>query len=136
MPKRVEIGDEIILKGKVKDDAKVFSVNFVPEYPMNVIYHFKTNFITNNVTHNFKTAGEWNEELVEGNTWIAGPGKEFVLTFFFDDNSILVYTDDENRHHQYKFDYQFDIGDIHSLEVWGDLDFISEIIFRYKKESQ
>lgn len=90
MPKPVQIGDEIIVKGKIKDDAKVFSVNFVPEYPMNIIYHFKTNFVANNVVQNYKTAGKWNDELTEENTWIVGPGEEFVLTFFFDDNKILV----------------------------------------------
>lgn len=60
-------------------------------------------------------------------------GQEFVLTFHFDDSEILVYSDDENRCFQYRFAYKFDIGDIKSVQVWDDVDYIKEIIFRYKK---
>lgn len=135
LPKPAKIGDVIILKGKIKDDAKVFSVNFLPEYPLNVIYHFKTNFVSNNVTHNYKTVGKWNDEIIETNSWIPGPGHEFTLYFQFHDNEFLVYSGDENRGHQYRFAYQFDIGDIYSVQVWDDLDYISEVIFRYGKET-
>lgn len=27
------------------------------------------------MTHNFKTVGNWNDEIIDENTWIQGPGK-------------------------------------------------------------
>lgn len=55
-----------------------FSINFTLECcqnPLNIAYHFKTNFFENTVTHNFKAVGNWNDEIVDENTWIQGPGK-------------------------------------------------------------
>lgn len=75
-------------------------------------------------------------KLLKENQWIPGPGHEFTLTFFFDDNDFLVYTNDDNRNYHYKFGYQFDIGDIHSIQVWDDVEYINEITFRYKKETE
>lgn len=55
-----------------------FSVNFCLETnpnPTYIAYHFKTIFETNIVVQNFKTAGEWSEEIIEENTWYNVPGK-------------------------------------------------------------
>lgn len=55
-----------------------FSVNFTLECcpsPLNIAYHFKTNFKDNTVVHNYKTVGDWNQEIIEENTWIQGPGE-------------------------------------------------------------
>lgn len=57
-----------------------------------------------------------------------------MLTFHFDDNEILVYSDDEDRCFQYKFGQKFDIGDIKAVQVWDDIDYVEEIIFRYRKK--
>lgn len=59
-------------------------------------------------------------------------GQDFVLTFHFDDSEIFVYSDDEDRCFLYTFGYKFDIGDIKSVQVWDDVDYVKEIIFRYK----
>lgn len=40
---------------------------------MFVAYHFKTIFEENRVVHNYKT-GSWQDEMVEDNNWIEGPG--------------------------------------------------------------
>lgn len=77
--------------------------------------------------------GNWNDEIVEKNSWIQGPGQEFVLTFFFSDDEIVVYTNDVGRGFQYKYSNKFNIDDIRSVEVWGDVEYVNEIIFRYKK---
>lgn len=135
LPKQTQIGDEIILKGKIKDNAQAFSVNFVLSCcpnPNNIAYHLKMDFVGNRVTQNYKTIGIWNEERVNENTWIRS-GQEFVLTFHFDDSEILVYSGDENRCYLYKFDYKFDIGDIMSVQLWDDVDCVNEIIFRYRQ---
>lgn len=135
LPKPTKIGDEIILKGKIGDNAKGFSVNFTMDCGENIAYHFHTNFIDNTVQQNYKAAGQWHKPAIsEDNTWTDGPGREFVLTFRFDDNDFLVYSGDENRNFQYKFEYQFDIGDIKAVQVWDDVDHIQEIIFRYANE--
>lgn len=58
-----------------------FSINFTLEccpIPLNVAYHFKTNFVDNTVTHNYKTVGIWNDEVVEENTWIQGSGNKII----------------------------------------------------------
>lgn len=135
LPKHAKIGDEVILKGKLADDAIVFSVNFTVDCGDNIAYHFKTMFNKNTVVQNYKADGKWHKPAInDENTWTDGPGKKFVLTFHFDDNEMLVYSGDENRHFQYKFEYQFDIGDIKAVQVWDDVDYISEIIFRYGME--
>lgn len=132
--------DEVILKGKVKNDAKEFFINF-PAYPLstpptNIAYQFKTNFVTNQIAHNYKTNGHWNDEKVEKHTWISGPVQELVLTFSFGDGEIFVYAGDEYRNYQYAFERKFSIDSIRSIEVWGDVEFIDEITFRYKRGEQ
>lgn len=135
LPKQTQIGDEIILKGKIKNNAHVFSVNFVLSCcpnANNIAYHFETDFVSNTVTHNYKKIGIWNEATVNENTWIQS-GQEFVLTFHFDDSEILVYSDDENRYFLKRFGYKFDISDIMSVQLWDDVDCVKEITFRYRQ---
>lgn len=127
------IGDEIVLKGKIKDNAKVFSVNFVKDYN-NIPYHFKTDFDKNVVIQNYKTDGQWREEIFETNTWIQGAGAEFVIGFYFDSSEFIVYGGDEKENFQYRFPYQFDIGDITSVQAWGDFEYINELTFCYGKK--
>lgn len=59
-------------------------------------------------------------------------GSEFVLTFHFTDNEIIVYTEDEGRTYQYQFGHKFNINEIESVQVWDDIEYIQEITFRYK----
>lgn len=133
LPKPPQIGTEVILKGIIKKDAKEFSFNFINENRSNIQYHFKTNFVTDKIVKNFKILGDWGQEKREEIEWTGGPGTEFILTFHFDDNEMFVYEGDENRNFLHRFPYQFDIGDIKYVEVWGDVKFISEVIFRYKE---
>lgn len=135
LPKQIKEGDEIVIKGRIKENAKKFSVNFTLDCGENIAYHFGTDFTDETVKHNYKTQGQWNEPAsIEQNTWTNGPGHGFVLTFFFDDNEFVVYSGDEFRNFQYRYQYQFDIRDIKSVQVWDDVDYINEIIFRYKSK--
>lgn len=52
IPKPIEIGDEIILKGKIADDAKELSINFTINNEDKIAYHFKTYFHYNIVVLN------------------------------------------------------------------------------------
>lgn len=106
------------------------SPNFIPS---NIAYHFKTNFATKKVQQNYRTDDQWNDEITEENTWALGPGEEFVLTFFFNDDEIIVYSEDEYRNYQYSIKNRFAIGEIKSVQVWDGVQYINEIIFRYKK---
>lgn len=59
-----------------------FSVNFTLDScsnSRNIAYHFKTDLVKNEVIHNYKTVDYWNDEIVEENTWIQGPGKVFAF---------------------------------------------------------
>lgn len=134
LPKRMKIGDEIVLKGKIKSKAKIFSVNLTLDCGLNIAYHFETNFIDDTVIQDYKINGRWNGEKISENIWIDGPGQKFVLTFYFDDEEILIYTGDEHRNYLYRFAYQFDVGDIKTLQVWDDVDYINEIVFRLKQK--
>lgn len=98
--------------------------------PLQIAYHFRMSFVTNNVTHFYKD-GEWSDGISETNTFIKGPGHNFIITFFFDDNEFVVYADDENRNYQYRYPYQYDIADIKYVQVWGDIERMDEIIFRF-----
>lgn len=116
-----------------------FSVNFCLDCcpsPMFVAYHFKTDFESNSVVHNYKTGhGMWQDELVEENMWTSGPGSPFVLTFTFTNSDITVYTDDENRCFQYAFTHKFEIDQIKSVQLWDDVEYVEEITFRFKNNN-
>lgn len=62
-------------------------------------------------------------------------GQEFVLTFHFYEDEIVVYSDDQDRCFQYKFDHKFDMGVIKSVQLWDDVDHVNEIVFRYKNNN-
>lgn len=135
LPKQIQFGDEIIVKGKLKDNANVFSVNFTVDCGENIAYQFKTNLADNTLVQNAKINGKWNDnKIIETNTWIDDAGQQFVLTFQFTDSDILVYSDDENRNLICNFDYRLDIDDIKTVQVWDDVEYINEIIFRYNKK--
>ncbi|XP_031618099.1 uncharacterized protein LOC116337565 [Contarinia nasturtii] len=135
LPQQTQVGDEIVLKGRIKNDAQIFSVNLTLDCcpnPLNIAYQFKTNFVEKSVSQNYKKVGIWNEGTEDELSWIQGPGQEFIITFHFDDNELLIYSEDENRNFLYKFDYNFDIGDIKAVQIWDDLDYVTEVIYRYK----
>uniref|UniRef100_A0A0K8TTR1 Galectin n=1 Tax=Tabanus bromius TaxID=304241 RepID=A0A0K8TTR1_TABBR len=136
LPKHLSYGDEIILKGKVRDDATEISFNFVLDscpQPSMIAYHFKTKFKENVVVHNTKQC-TWLEEKPEENTWIDKPGEEFILTFYFDDSEILIYTGDDMRDLQYRYDHVLAYDEIKSVQVWGDVEYITEVTFRYRPD--
>lgn len=135
LPKLLTIGDEIVLKGKIKDNAKMFSVNLTVDCGENIAYHFETNLTDGTVIQDYKIGGKWRGSAKSvPNTWIDGDGQEFTLTFYFDDSGIVVYTGDESRNMQYEFEYFVDIGTVRAIQVWDDVQHISEIIFRYGKK--
>lgn len=71
-----------------------FSVNFTLEccpIPLNVAYHFKTNFVDNTVRHNYKTVGSWNDEIIEENTWIQGSGNNNIIHQFVGQIVIFIF---------------------------------------------
>lgn len=127
--KPIQVGDIIILEGKIKDDAKQFSVNFRMEDPSDIAYHFRTDFTSRQtVVHNRKVDGSWKHEIVENNTWIEGPGKSFSLYFFFDKNEIWVYNEEDL---QYKFKLHAALDDIKYVQAFDDVEYIDEIAFEY-----
>lgn len=55
-------------------------------------------------------------------------GDTFKLEFIFSDEEILVYSD---IGFHYKFELQFDLSEIRSLQIWDDLDYVNELKFVY-----
>ena len=61
-------------------------------------------------------------------------GEEFILTFLFNENGIIVYSGDDGGCFQYKFVPVFDISEIKVIQLWDDIEYIKEIVFRYKHD--
>lgn len=95
--------------------------------PEVVAFHFKTQLDTNTVVHNHKDV-EWQDETVHPNTWVGGPGACFTIMLILTRDNIFVY-DHRSMHYQLK--HKYDIRDAKSLQVWDDVEFISECTFKY-----
>lgn len=132
VPKPIQIGDEIIIKGKIVDYINQIAFSLIVDHWVNNAYCLATIFKPRNIMqHLYQTDGKWHRIAESPNTWTDGPGTEFVLTFHFGDTELLVYAGDENRQLLHKFKYQFDIAAIKFVEVF--MCYTREIIFRYAK---
>lgn len=112
----------------------------------------ETTFPDNKVTLNYKTQQTWNDETMKDNTWCKGPGETrvfrttlenhfndpysnldelFEIRIVLNKNMVIIYD-----HQSYQFDFyrNYDITEIKSLQVWDDVENISECIFKYKYE--
>lgn len=88
------------------------------------------------MVQNWRTNGKWGDETVEPNTW-TDAGQEFTLTFEFTEEEIMVYSGDgDNEDFITQFSYQSDMGHFASVQVWDDVDYVNEIIFRYHKNKK
>lgn len=61
-------------------------------------------------------------------------GSKFTLTFHIGEDDYFVYTGDEGRNFQYQFPHQLNIKDIECVQLWDDIEYVNEIIFRYKQK--
>lgn len=134
IPQSISDGDKIILKGLVKQDAYEFSINFATgtsPYPEDITYHFKTILPENTVVENSKKNGDWMYE--QRKEWPGSDGPGFALEFAFNDGYIHTYMveDEDSRNFISSFEHNSDLNEIDSVQVWGDVDKITELTFRY-----
>lgn len=95
VPKKIEVGDEIIIKGKLEADWDSFSVNFIREDANDILYHFKVNKTSSVVIQNSKRAKKnaWFNEIASTNDkWVQSLENDFTVAFRFDDEIVKVYT--------------------------------------------
>ncbi|XP_055906509.1 uncharacterized protein LOC129941806 isoform X1 [Eupeodes corollae] len=160
IPQSINEGDKVLLKGLVKDDAYEFSINFVTgtsPNPEDIAYHFKTIFSENIVVENSKRNGDWMDEQVKEwpvsdgplkvhlalnytkfqnednskSSSISGPG--FALEFAFTGGNVYTYLveDEHSRNLISYYPLDYDLHEIDSVQVWGDVEKIQELTFRY-----
>ncbi|XP_055850811.1 galectin-4 isoform X1 [Episyrphus balteatus] len=161
IPQSINDGDKVLLKGLVKDNANEFSINFATgtgPNPEDIAYHFKTIFPENIVVENSKRNGDWMDEQIKEwpasdgplkvhlalnyshfpnnkdnpkSSSISGPG--FALEFAFTSGYVYTYlVEDEHSRNLISFyEHDYDLNEINSVQVWGDVEKIQELTFRY-----
>ncbi|XP_067614165.1 uncharacterized protein [Eurosta solidaginis] len=153
LPQPTQIGDKIRISGIVSQNAEQFSINFANEpyeHPQSITYHFKWDIANKIIIEDYKENGQWidyketylaefdgrSKNLIlptnKANSHSLSEGPEFDLEFSFQDDGIYVYLVlDDNRNNlamfQSKNDYQY----IQSIQVWGDVNKISQLSFTY-----
>lgn len=142
LPRTPEYGDEILIRGKLKSDARNFSVNFclprppqVPEHqtPPHIAYHFRTIFHDDGssaVIHNWKNA-VWQAETLEENYWMMDRNEKFTLIFRFHEEVFKVFAEDTQHTPDYEFGHQLPVEAITLIELWDDIEYVEEIAFKY-----
>ncbi|XP_055850812.1 galectin-4 isoform X2 [Episyrphus balteatus] len=134
IPQSINDGDKVLLKGLVKDNANEFSINFATgtgPNPEDIAYHFKTIFPENIVVENSKRNGDWMDEQIK--EWPASDGPGFALEFAFTSGYVYTYlVEDEHSRNLISFyEHDYDLNEINSVQVWGDVEKIQELTFRY-----
>ncbi|XP_058448239.1 galectin-6-like [Malaya genurostris] len=144
LPRKPEFGDEILIRGKLKSDARVVSVNFClprpaqlpdDQTPPHIAYHFKTIFHDDGssaVIHNWKNC-VWQDETVEENYWMLDRNEKFTLIFRFHEEVFKVFAEDTQHTPDYEFVHQLPMENILQIEIWDDIEYIEEIAFKYKR---
>uniref|UniRef100_A0A182PJ52 Galectin n=1 Tax=Anopheles epiroticus TaxID=199890 RepID=A0A182PJ52_9DIPT len=141
-PRSPENGDEVLIRGKLCDDAKSFSVNFclprpphVPNHqtPPYIVCHFKTIYDedkASRVVLNWKNV-QWQEEEVLDNYWHVDRSKTFCVIFRLHEDCIKVFADRVDHQPDYQCPVQLPLDQIESVELWDDVESVEEISFRY-----
>ncbi|CAD6992017.1 uncharacterized protein LOC101462912 isoform X2 [Ceratitis capitata] len=133
LPQPTQAGDKIKISGKITDNAEEFSINFaneVNEDPQSIAYHFKWDLANKTIVEDYKEDSNWMDRIDTKLDAFNGP--EFTLEFSFLQDDICVYLigeDGPNYVSQYqpKSDFQC----IESVQVWGDVEKISQLTFSY-----
>ncbi|XP_052901876.1 uncharacterized protein LOC128309508 [Anopheles moucheti] len=141
-PQTPENGDEVLIRGKLCDDARNFSVNFClprpPHFmphqtPAYIAYHFKTIYDENGesrVVQNWKNV-QWQQEQVSDNHWHEDRSETFRMIFRLHEDTIKMFRDSVDHPPDYEFAVQLPLNQIESIELWDGVESVEEISFRY-----
>lgn len=145
LPLKPNYGDEVLLRAKLKSNAKRFSVNFClprPDHitdeqtPPFIAYHFRTDFYEDgnaSVVHNWKNC-TWQDSVEDQNYWMYDLNEKFTLIFRFHEECIKVFAEDTQHTPDYEFEHKFPMESIKIIELWDDLEYVEEIAFKYNHE--
>lgn len=119
LPRKPSIGDEIVLKGVLCEDAKMFSVNFCSCDPSHIVYHLGIH-LDGRVVHCSRN-DSW--ERVDESEWIwhAENPREFTLKFHFGDDEIKTCFDDIQEVPDLEHEHRYPIDKIHQVQLWEDI---------------
>ncbi|XP_058129668.1 galectin-6-like [Anopheles coustani] len=140
-PRPPKNGDEILIRGKLRENARKFSVNFClprpagvsdQQSPTYIAYHFKTIYDddgTSTVVQNWKNV-IWDKEDIGDNIWHTDRSKVFTVIFRLHEDKIKVFADRIDHLPDYQFPLRLSLDGISTIELWDDVD-VEEISFRY-----
>nr|XP_036233615.1 uncharacterized protein LOC106623491 isoform X3 [Bactrocera oleae] len=146
LPQPTEPGHKIQISGRISNNAEEFSINFANEtndHPQSIAYHFKWDVAKKMLIEDYKEDNEWKKRNATAfdifdDTTDTFPhsysllGLEFALEFAFQDDGIYVYMVCEDaRNHVTHFQPEIDIQFIESVQVWGDVEKITQLSFSY-----
>ncbi|XP_050100862.1 uncharacterized protein LOC126581330 isoform X1 [Anopheles aquasalis] len=141
-PRKPEEFDEVVIRGKLTDNAQNASFNFCLRPPAGwpedqtspyIAYHLKISFTPegeSKVTQNWKNV-EWQQEQVSKNWLVGDRSKPFTAVFRLLDNQVKVFADNVQHSPDYEMDMQLPIEEIHSVELWNDFEYVEELTFRF-----
>nr|XP_036233614.1 uncharacterized protein LOC106623491 isoform X2 [Bactrocera oleae] len=117
----------------IKTFETMFSINFANEtndHPQSIAYHFKWDVAKKMLIEDYKEDNEWKKR--NATAFDIFDGLEFALEFAFQDDGIYVYMVCEDaRNHVTHFQPEIDIQFIESVQVWGDVEKITQLSFSY-----
>ncbi|XP_050071378.1 uncharacterized protein LOC126559289 [Anopheles maculipalpis] len=147
-PKTPENGDEVLIRGKLHNDARSFSVNFcLPrpphqtehDTPSFILYHFKTIYDdasnASRVVQNWKNL-HWQQEEVFENRWHVDRSKTFRVIFRLHEDCIKMFVNSVDHPPDYEFSVQLPLDQVESIELWDDVENVEEISFRYDNRTR
>lgn len=144
-PRNPKNGDEILIRGRLREDTRQFSVNFClprpagfseQKSPPYIAYHFKTMYDEDGgsqVVLNWKNVNWQKEEILE-NIWHTDRGKDFTVIFRLHEDKIKVFVDCIDHLPDYEFLLQLPLDEIRTIELWDDVE-VEEISFRYDNKT-
>uniref|UniRef100_A0A182IKY0 Galectin n=1 Tax=Anopheles atroparvus TaxID=41427 RepID=A0A182IKY0_ANOAO len=146
-PTNPKEGDEVLIRGTLKEHARCFSVNFclprpteVPPHvsPPYIAYHFKTIYEDQGdgkVIQNFKNL-EWHaKEKVSDNIWHTNRNEAFTVIFRLHEEKIKVFGNDIQHNPDYEYELTMPLEEIDTIELWDDVKEVKEIRFCYDKRN-
>ncbi|XP_043947112.1 uncharacterized protein LOC108024547 isoform X2 [Drosophila biarmipes] len=125
----------VSISANLLQDAQQYSVNFVnsTDCTDNITYHFKVIIATQTIIENYKRNGEWSS-LQKDTELNIFDDSSFCLEFVFDyANSMMhVYQGRDSGHNFItKYETLFSLSDIQAVQVWGDVQKVSQFALSY-----
>lgn len=123
IPNNLGVGDEVVVRGKVKKHAERFHVNLQTsdgDDSENVSFHFNPRQNQGEVIRNSRVDGEWGEEETDTPDFPFGPKASFEIRIICTEWNYVVYV---NGSHFSNYDHRVDLRSVSHIFVDGDAKF-------------